>query len=424
MDINAGQLLDGMPMNQLGADTFRYLVKVASGQPSKGELAGHHQVQIWRNWAKTPGDEIDAQEQQSVTDAQAYLRQASTLEAAGARLLSATDFSETDGPRQGVPLAMRVSTVGPALISSHPLNMLPAVHDHHRFTTEHIALLVPTSLCSSQVSKMLAERVALTHLHNRGAGPLRVLALPHTEGCGHSAGASEEMFVRTMLNYACHPMVAMTVLVEHGCEKTHNDRMAATLRRNGVDPARFGYASIQLDGGIEAVHAKVNSYFQSLLSTLPTQQRQPCPLGTLHIGLLGQGTIPPSALQSLSRVAMSVLQLGGTCVTIGSALEDAHFLNILLGDGQDYADTTLGYGQVVATPGLHRMHCTSQHLVELSTGLGASGVDIIVALIVDHVMEVSSTPVQTRSVFVFALSFLSSFLPLKPRLQLMSTLTT
>lgn len=64
MDVNAGQLLDGtLNIDELGKQTFHLLAKIVSGQKSKGEKAGHHQVQLWRTWAKTDGDELDAQEQ-------------------------------------------------------------------------------------------------------------------------------------------------------------------------------------------------------------------------------------------------------------------------------------------------------------------------------------------------------------------------
>ena len=31
-----------------------------------------------------------------------------------------------------------------------------------------------------------------------------------------------------------HPLVSCAVLVEHGCEKTHNDRLSGALRDMGV----------------------------------------------------------------------------------------------------------------------------------------------------------------------------------------------
>ena len=69
MDINAGLLNEGIDMQTLGAKVFKEMslgiywgedvltnkivllrIGVASGQKSKGELAGISQVSIWRNW--------------------------------------------------------------------------------------------------------------------------------------------------------------------------------------------------------------------------------------------------------------------------------------------------------------------------------------------------------------------------------------
>ena len=50
MDVNAGRYNDGESMEQLGAETAALALRVASGERSKGELAGHSQVSIWRDW--------------------------------------------------------------------------------------------------------------------------------------------------------------------------------------------------------------------------------------------------------------------------------------------------------------------------------------------------------------------------------------
>ena len=54
MDINAGAHGDGISMDALGASTL-HPPAVAGGQRSKGEKAGHAQVQIWRNWLRKWG---------------------------------------------------------------------------------------------------------------------------------------------------------------------------------------------------------------------------------------------------------------------------------------------------------------------------------------------------------------------------------
>ena len=53
MDVNAGEYLDGTPLDELGARTLDLTFDVAGGQRSVGEKAGHYQVQIWRDWQQT-----------------------------------------------------------------------------------------------------------------------------------------------------------------------------------------------------------------------------------------------------------------------------------------------------------------------------------------------------------------------------------
>ena len=50
--MNAGAYLDGRPLEQLADEMFELTAAIASGQRSKGELAGHSQVSIWRNWVR------------------------------------------------------------------------------------------------------------------------------------------------------------------------------------------------------------------------------------------------------------------------------------------------------------------------------------------------------------------------------------
>jgi altronate hydrolase len=40
MDINAGRVLDGISLDELGAEVFEKILAVASGERSKSELAG------------------------------------------------------------------------------------------------------------------------------------------------------------------------------------------------------------------------------------------------------------------------------------------------------------------------------------------------------------------------------------------------
>ncbi|CAA9571761.1 MAG: Altronate dehydratase, partial [uncultured Thermomicrobiales bacterium] len=58
MDVNAGAYLDGVPMDELGRELLDLTARVAGGERSAGERAGHAQVSIWRNWRQTDRREV------------------------------------------------------------------------------------------------------------------------------------------------------------------------------------------------------------------------------------------------------------------------------------------------------------------------------------------------------------------------------
>ena len=97
-------------------------------------------------------------------------------------------------------------------------------------------------------------------------GLARFVALVHTEGCGFSPEA-RELTSRTLLGYLRHPRVASALLLEHGCEITHNDHMRLALAELGLEPDQFGWASIQVDGGIQQVLNNVEAWFAEQASS-------------------------------------------------------------------------------------------------------------------------------------------------------------
>lgn len=93
----------------------------------------------------------------------------------------------------------------------------------------------------------------------------RFVALPHTEGCGVSSGQSEEIFARAQKEDADRPPAeplgrpgaATRTWLRDARDGLRQARTGARhLQRRGQHLSRFGWASIQLDGGIEAVVAK------------------------------------------------------------------------------------------------------------------------------------------------------------------------
>ena len=338
MDVNAGRYLDGAPMEDLGMETFRYSVDVVSGTPSVGERAGHSQVSIWRDWAQTDGSHLDELRSRPVPD--------------------------------GKPIAIRAQVKCDARLRALPVA--------NGYATDQVALILPTSLCSGQIAGRIAQHLNLTAApHTRGVS--RFIALPHTEGCGASAGENEEHQLRTFAGHLQHPFVKAALLLEHGCERTHNDLMRHALERRGIDPLHFGYASIQLDGGIDKVSGKVEQWFLNRLPQVPPVQRQETGLDALSLGLLSIGSIPPAFAGALGWIAAAIACGGGTVVIPENSalLRDATFLGEL---GCDTApQASLAYGQARDAPGLHIMASPTDHGVEILAGLGGTGVQLILA---------------------------------------------
>lgn len=332
MDVNAGAYLDGTPMEELGRDAFDLAVRVASGERTAGERAGHSQVSIWRNWRQTS------------RPSPAALREP----------------PEPDG--RPLPLGEREEAGGLSF---------EGVRKGEGYAADRVGLIMPTSLCAGQIALIIAGR-----LNGLGVGEgklSRFVALPHTEGCGVSGGHSERLYARTVLGYLSHPSVGAALLLEHGCEKTHNDYFRARLAERGLDPEDFGWASIQLDGGIERVVRRVEGWFGEALEGMGEMEREPAGPEHLRVGLHAEGPLPEGAAGALARLALRVAASGGTVVIPerSPALEGLR--------GRVPLRATLAYGQRPAAPGLHVMEAPTGDWMEIATGLGAAGVEVMLA---------------------------------------------
>ena len=393
MDIDAGRYLEGESMERLAREAFDYTIEIASGLQSVGEAAGHSQVQLWREWRQT-----DERGLEKVLDA----------------------------PKpDGRPLPIPETAARGADIDLSAFQF-PAWRDGGHIALERIGLIAPTSLCAGQIASGIAEKLNAAPMP---PGIDRFAALPHTEGCGTSRGYAEELFVRTMIGYLRHRAVARALLLEHGCEKTHNDEFRVNLKKLGVDQARFGWASIQNDGGIDAVTGRVVDWFRSENASGPgmaipergcvedqpqqpwrqpkpgscsgirgavvaaagsedgTQPRSGAPvhedadLTELRLGIILQS--PPSGenAKGIASAIAAIVHAGASVVIAENVVgENATGFTALFGDDVAEAGPTLSYGQAIEQPGLHVMETPTRNLLEIITGLGGTGVDAIVVL--------------------------------------------
>ena len=90
------------------------------------------------------------------------------------------------------------------------------------------------------------------------------------------------------------------------------------------------------------------------------------------------------ACESLTRLTQTVLAAGGSIVypSNSGVLSRPAFRACLAGPG--FAGPTLAYGQRLESNGLHVMDTPTDHSSETLAGLGATGVEIVLACVGEH----------------------------------------
>ncbi len=354
MDLNAGRYLDGEAMETLAAEGFELLLETASGRRTKGELAGHSQVSLWRNWRQTDASRLPELQRRRAPD--------------------------------GKPL-VTIETLGPEPAGVGDTVAFPAYSlGHDRWATERVGLVLPTSLCATQVARMAAERLTASGL-GRPQGISRFVALVHTEGCGFGGETMHQLLHRTYRGYATHPNVAAALMLEHGCEKVPNDVMRRQFEAAGIPLERFGWASVQLDGGIDKVLGRIESWFGAALAARPLTAMATADLGVLCLGLQSSGGHSAGASAMLAELARLVVAAGGSVLIPASdgLLRQPAFADGLLGGHPPRA--SLAYGQPRLQSGLHLVDTESEDWSENLAALGACGAHLFATLVSGHVHE-------------------------------------
>ncbi len=379
MDVNAGAYLDGTPLDTLGMRMTDLTLDVASGTKSKGERAGHSQVSIWRNWRQTDAGNIE--------------RLRALPRPPGNPIPTRPERIALSGTFRGI-----VTATGMA--------------------TDQVGLILPTSLCAGQIARMAAERLERNEV-GKGRCISRYVALVHTEGCGVAGDATERMYSRTMLGYLTHPLVRHALLLEHGCEKTHNDYIRHELERDGIDPARFGWSSIQLDGGLECTLRNVESWFAERVERdCPPEYRETDP-AALTVGILTEGRVSDTASAMFAILVRRLVDAGARVVIPDNSamLTSASFSDSVLENASP--GPSLGYGQTAKRPGYYVMETQTDHWVETLTGLGGTGAQILIAHVAEHpmqghpmlpVLQISTVP-SVREVYASDLDLVLSDAP-------------
>jgi altronate dehydratase len=352
MDINAGRYLDGEPFAGLTAEAFEQVIATASGARTKGEHAGHSQVSIWRNWRQTDASRV----------AELKVRPQPT----GRPIVSGGTLLVADG------------ALGAPATRSLQVYQTPT-----GAATERVGLVLPTSLCSGQIARLAADRLNQSRVGFEN-GISRYVALAHTEGCGFGGESMYHLLHRTYRGYLTHPNVAAALLLEHGCEKVPNDVMRRQLESTGLPLDRFGWASVQLDGGIAKALERIERWFAAKLALSPMPPPVRRDFGALTIALITAGPIGAGTAWVLADLTRAVLAAGGSIVAPehDALFDSPEYRDAVLGDCA--AAATLAYGQTIVNPGFHVMATETDHSVENLTGLAAAGAHLAVTVISEH----------------------------------------
>lgn len=142
-------------------------------------------------------------------------------------------------------------------------------------------LILPTSVCSSDVAKFISSQVPGT------------VTFSNPNGCAQ-VGRDLQFTLDILSGYASNPNVYGTVLVSLGCETCQLDLVASEIRKKTNKPLIT--LNIQEEGGsIKTVEKGIRAA-SALVAEAATQEKEPFPISDLIIGTECGGSDPTSGL--------------------------------------------------------------------------------------------------------------------------------
>ena len=163
-------------------------------------------------------------------------------------------------------------------------------------------LVLPTSVCSSDVAKIIASQVP------------EAVYVANQSGCAQ-VGRDLEYTLNTIVGYACNPNVYGTVLVSLGCETCQLDLVAELIEKRTCKP--LVKLDIQTEGGsIKTVEKGIRAAAE-MAAEAGTLERELVPITELMVATECGGSDPTSGLAANPTVGMMadlVVAAGGTAV--------------------------------------------------------------------------------------------------------------
>ncbi|MGI5895456.1 MAG: UxaA family hydrolase [Oscillospiraceae bacterium] len=163
-------------------------------------------------------------------------------------------------------------------------------------------LILPASMCASDVARMVAAQVKNTVTFNNQLGCSQI----HKD---------QQFIMDVMAGYAANPNVYGTVIISLGCENCQMDLVEAAVRERTNKPlVKF---IIQEEGGTIRTVEKATRAAMKMVQEASMLQREPCPVTELIVGTECGGSDPTSGLAAnvlVGEMSDRLVALGATSI--------------------------------------------------------------------------------------------------------------
>lgn len=154
-----------------------------------------------------------------------------------------------------------------------------------RIGTRNFYLVVPTSLCASDVASKIAVSLDTDELLKKKYKNIDgIVAATHTEGCGCNDGEIIERLLLTLRNTVAHPNVGGALIVDLGCEKTNKKSVSKYFGNLQKYKKPIDFITIQSEGGTNKTITKGKNIILNRLAEVNDINREGVPIKNLVMG--------------------------------------------------------------------------------------------------------------------------------------------
>lgn len=147
------------------------------------------------------------------------------------------------------------------------------------------------------------------------------------------------------------------------------------MTEKSLDAQDYGWASVQMDGGIQNVVRKMSDWFNAELSRDSVPERMEVGMEGVRIGLMTQSAVSGETAAQFARLTRMIVAGGGTVIVPDNdpLLKNNDYVQSVLVNSDVQA--TLNYAQPVTLPGFYTMFAPSRQWGEILTGIGAGALN-------------------------------------------------